>query len=1048
MKISRHIAFCLVYAICAFCQQLAAQPGFKVDIDKPKPYEERVLRAEKTKDGKLKAPKRFFQNLTTHYNYFFNANNKLNEVVERAKAKHRDDYSTLLSFYNYSLDDTKSEAFQLDSVIYKSQTGLVMHDLRNDWTDELYLLWGGAYFFRKELDSASKMFQFVNYAYAPKEDDGYYQYIGSPKEGQSALTIATKEKKGIFKNTTSRNNALVWQIRTFTELNNYSEAAGLINTLRNDPNFPQRLSPALEEAQAFWFYKQQRWDSSAAHLIIAAEDAPTKQEQARWEYLAAQMFEKAGKTEEAKEWYAASIPHTTDPVMDVYARLNLVRLNKSAGDNYVDQNIAELLKMAKRDKYEDYRDIIYYMAAQMEMERNNLEAAQKLLILGSKFNNGNLASRNKAFLQIADLSYDQKKYLQAAAFYDSLQVASLTELEQSRVNERKPALVKIVQNISTINRQDSFQKIAAMPEAERNAYITKLLKQLRKQQGLKDEPLTTGSSSAANMPDLFAGSQRKGEWYFYNASLKTQGQQQFKQVWGNRPNVDNWRRSSNVSQQMVAQNQTTRPGTAGATDNTTGASLSFETLAGNIPLTPEALEKSHDSIKNALNNLGSIYLTEVGDYQSAIEALEELRRRYPTFDKMDEALFNLYYAYLKAGDRAKASQIKALLSQNFASSRFNAIAQTGSDPASQASTSPQATKDYEGIYNMFIEGRFAEAEAEKKRADSVYKTNYWQPQLLYIQSVYHIQQRNDSVAKDLLQTIVRQDANSTMAKKAQNLINALARRSQLEAELANYQIQNQPEAFAVSQPVSVPPPVTQPVQQPVSQPTTVQTQPVQQPPVVQTNPPKDTVAVVSAPVQKPLDTIANKPVQKPDVAVTQPVQKPIDTVATKPIEKPADTMATKPPVKTVDPVVQKPPVQPQPSVPQVQTAFGFTYVPESPHAAVVVLNKVDPVFVSEARNAFNRYNREAFANQPLDVQIADVNAETRLLIINNFTNAQSALNYIQQVKPIAATEIVPWLQKDKFTFSVITPANLQILKSSGDWSNYKKFTDQFFGGKL
>ena len=37
--------------------------------------------------------------------------------------------------------------------------------------------------------------------------------------------------------------------------------------------------------------------------------------------------------------------------------------------------LRHLLKMAKRDKYLDYRDIIYFMAAQMELERNNIDGA-------------------------------------------------------------------------------------------------------------------------------------------------------------------------------------------------------------------------------------------------------------------------------------------------------------------------------------------------------------------------------------------------------------------------------------------------------------------------------------------------------------------------------------------------------------------------------------------------------------------------------------------------------------------------------------------------
>ena len=47
--------------------------------------------------------------------------------------------------------------------------------------------------------------------------------------------------------------------------------------------------------------------------------------------------------------------------------------------------------------------------------------------------------------------------------------------------------------------------------------------------------------------DLF-GSNAKGEWYFYNTSLKSKGFTEFKAKWGNRPNADNWRRLASIKQ--------------------------------------------------------------------------------------------------------------------------------------------------------------------------------------------------------------------------------------------------------------------------------------------------------------------------------------------------------------------------------------------------------------------------------------------------------------------------------------------------------------------
>jgi tetratricopeptide (TPR) repeat protein len=979
MKLHCHIYLLLasVLAVSAF-QNLAAQPGFKVDIKKPKPYEERLLKAEKTPDGKLKTPKRIMQNLTTRFNYYFNANNKFNEVLDRAKSQHKDDYSSLLSFYNYDLETTAADSAQLDSVIYKARTGIINHDLRNEWIDELYLLWGASFHLQKKLDSAALMFQFINYAYAPQEEAGFYTYIGTRKEGAKELSIATKEdKKFLHSNTFSRNNAFIWQIKTLIELGDLTSAGSLITTLKRDPVFPKRLDNGLEEAEAYWWYKQQRWDSAAAHLIVAIDGTGKKAEKARWEYLAAQLLERSGKADEAAKWYAKAISLTPDPVMEVYGRLNLVRISKEGGENAIDKNVAELLKMAKKDKYEEYRDIIYYMAAQMEMERNNIVAAQELLIKGSKYNNGNLASRSKAFLQIADVSYDQKKYLQAASFYDSIQTADLKETEVFRVNDRKLALQKVVLNTNIVTRQDSLQRIAAMPLQEREAYINKMVKRLRKEQGLKEDILSpTAGSSNINLPqtDLFPN-QQKGEWYFYNTNLKAQGAAQFKQVWGSRPNIDNWRRYTVVSQKLLGADVAN---TRGVKDGSLPVdqlenNLTADALAAKLPTTADALQASNDSIKTALFNLGAAYLNDVEDYPSAINAYEELRKRFPDAQRMDEILFNLYYAYTKAGNTTAAAQIKKLLQEKFASSRYTAIITTGKDPQAKAAVSPQSTKEYERIYNLFIEGKFDEAEAAKRIADSTYQTNFWQPQLLYIEAVYNIRQRNDSVAKNILNTLVSQNSNTPLAEKAQNLMSVLSRRSQIEDELNKYQIQGQPTDTVTKKETAV----------------------VQQPTVK-----KDTVT------SKPKEVVVTKP----------PIQKPIDTLVKKPVVAKSNSI--------------------------------YTHTPDVAHFAVVVLDKVDIVFASEAKNAFFRYNRERYYKQPLDIQTLTLNNDTKLLLISNFATSQAAVDYAVLARSQAASQIVPWLTANKYSFTVISAPNLELLKTTTDMVAYKKFLEQYLPGKF
>jgi hypothetical protein len=65
--------------------------------------------------------------------------------------------------------------------------------------------------------------------------------------------------------------------------------------------------------------------------------------------------------------------------------------------------------MAHKDRFEAYRDIIYYTAAQMELERKNKPGAISFLQLCIRNSATNGAQRNKAFLQLANLSFEDKE---------------------------------------------------------------------------------------------------------------------------------------------------------------------------------------------------------------------------------------------------------------------------------------------------------------------------------------------------------------------------------------------------------------------------------------------------------------------------------------------------------------------------------------------------------------------------------------------------------------------------------------------------------------
>lgn len=984
MRASRY--FLLTVVLLWLCQSSLAQLGISFDIKKPREYQERVLRSERSEEKKFTLPRRFMQNATTRYNFFFNANNSLNEVIAQAKAQHKDDFTKLLPFYNYSLEHTSANRKELDSIIIRSSTGIVLHDLRNDWADNLYLLMGAAYFLRKDFDSAALTFQFINYAFAPKEKDGYYQVIGSRFDGNNAMSISTKEKnslpKKVFAEPPSRNDAFIWQIRTFIARGAFAEAASLLVTLRNDPVFPKRLQTDLNEVQALWYYDQQQWDSAAVYLEKSLGNAPNKSEKARWEFLVAQLYESGRSYENARENYEKVINHTTDPVMEIYARLNAIRTNKDNETDYTDRNISELLKMAKKDKFVDYRDIIYFTIGQMELERGNTDKAIAYIEESTRYSSNNESQRTRAFMLLGDLAFRNQKYRQSARFYDSIRITSLTMQEGQLFMERKSMLEIVARNIDIVERQDSLLRIANLPEEERNDWVRKMVKQLRRQQGLKeDEKGTTPfptNETPANI-DLFSTTAPKGEWYFYNTALRTKGEADFRTRWGNRPNADNWRRISAVNLAsklpLSSERGQVNPDAAPVLE----LPLTFDGLMAQLPLTEEKRKLVNDSLQKALFDLGKAYAEKVEDCRFSTQTLERLQAQFPAFQPMDEVLFLLYYCYKRAGDNTKANATLQSLKANFPNSGLAEQLTTGKKPElDKPEKNNPVSAEYEKIYELFIEGDFQQAIDRKKKADSLYGSNYWSPQLLYIEAVYYIQKREDATALGSLQAIINKYPDHILADRSKQLMAVLGRRKEIEEELSK-----------LPDPDGANPPLT------------VATDTMQK---------KTTVAPTSQPVaQQP--KVNPQPAKKDSLVVNRPL---LDTAKKITLPIPGN----------------------------------YAHNENQPHYVMMILYKVDKVWGNETNGAFGRYNREKPVNRNLTNTLVELDPDTKLLLIGPFENGGLALQYLSEVKPLAPSRIVPWLTPSKYSFSLISNPNLDILKQKKVIGEYQMFIQGIYQGKF
>ena len=981
----------MVYLLLLCCFLLQAQEGSTVTLKKPKKYENRTLPAEQSDTKKFGPIRHALQNMYTHYNYYFNANNTLNDVVARAKTAHRDDYTKLLSFYNYSLNTTAQDSTDIDSVIYHCTAGVLLHDLRNNWIDNLYFVLGKAYFFRKDFDSAMNAFQFVNYAWGPK-DEGYNLPIGSNATNKGELTIATKEKTDLWHKAAvtppSRNENFLWMARASIETGNDGRAGGLLEILRNDTKFPERLQPELHEGLAYLFYNQKRYDSAAAHLGAALDNAGNQFEKSRWEYLIAQMYHLAGNDEEAVKYFNRCANHTPDPIMEVNAYLNSINIGNDSTGNTIQQKLDALLRMAKKDRYVLYRDIIYYAAAQVQLQQGNTNDAITLLKKSIANNVDNPEQRSKSFLLLADVEYNQTQWVNAHNFYDSTQtVGVLTDsVDRDRLNTRQPAMASIASYLVSVDKEDSLQQVAAMPEAQRTAYLKKTLRQIRRSQGLKEEDNNPNINPAVQIQsqgELFSNPGSSKDWYFNNTALKSSGFGAFRQQWGNRPNVDNWRRMSAVTKMTLQQNGSPDDSDSTDTDNdenndsTTNIQTvanSIEDLEAALPLTPEKMQESNANIAKAYFHSGEVFQNQLQNYPAAIDMYQKMNMATDSSEFREQSLFNLYFCYNQLGKRNSADSALAVLQRDYRNGQWLAKLKNGSDSASESSERSPATQQYEKIYNAFIEGNFSEAKKQKETADSLYGNSYWTPQLLYIESIYYVSQREDSSALEQLQNLQEQFPNSPLAEKAATMADVIRRRPQIEAYLTNLQIKRNEDTTASSILVNNTP-VEAPIKQSIE--------------------------------PKKMDSVISKPVPNPTAMK-------VDTVAVK--------------------------------QPEVAKTFSFNAA-DSQYVALV-LDKVAPVYASEAKNAFNRYNKQIFYNQQININSVKLDDRYDIMLIGPFTDAAAALDYIDKTRPQTSGRILPWLSADKYGYLMISPSNYRLLNENKDLETYRSVIQKAIPGKF
>ena len=755
-----------------------------IEEERPLPYE--LLLKKKYTLGR-----RAYQNTVAQYNFIFHANLELNEIIQNARLNNEEDYTELLPFYDYDLSSTAKK--NIDSIIYRCNANIVLHDLRNNWVDDSYLTLAKAYLFHKNFDTAGSLLQFINYSFDQKEN-GMDVPIGSNlRNTQGKFSIATKETESFLENRNIRNESLLWQARNYFEINSMNEGISLLQLLKTDAVFPARLYPFLNELLGYGYYNSELYDSAAAYLTKGLSNAPDKFAKTRWYYLIAQLWDKANNYKQAYYWYKKANIEAFQPLISIYAKINMILIDSKQTNTPWINLTQSLEQMTKKERYKPYTDIIYFEMAKIAIKNKDYKKANDWLIVSIKKNANGLRQKQKAFELLANINYLSDQFEISKMAYDSLTLVLKTNPQFETITARKKWLPSIASNQQFLQQQDSLLYIYSLAKGDQNAYFTqwslnkKLLNEKLKKLFL-DDTLKKDNSYALSLNtnynnNLNPSQNTSNNFYFENPNLVEMGKQTFSQKWGARPNVDQWRRK--ISAGMIQQSASTLiiPSyqLEGKNDslNKKNSTADFTTSAKLIVDENDKHRVQAEWNQKALAQ-AQIFLLELNDFEKAIPLYLKITKTSSVDSITERAYLDMASEYMHEGNREKADSLIQIVQTLFPKGIY---VSKKKKVESKKLIDKSAEEEYKEAYFLSTIGHWPALKSKLASLDLQLRTTKWFAPYQFLKVKMLAQQRKDSAALILLDSIIYLHQNERIRDDAKNIIEQIKKRKETETYL-------------------------------------------------------------------------------------------------------------------------------------------------------------------------------------------------------------------------------------------------------------------------
>ncbi|MBA5630126.1 type IX secretion system periplasmic lipoprotein PorW/SprE [Moheibacter lacus] len=739
------------------------------------------------------AKNRAFHNSTAWFNTLFNAEEEMDKKIDELEISYKDNYSEILPV------DPRPEIVQPElsedyidqmSAGFKNKTG-------GSSSKDAPQVTGFDLVEKKALKAIENHSMLIDGRERNKTMTRAYLVLGKARYN-NGKSFEALEALNYMQNKLPYNKKFTPEARLYTALanfqtGNYFEGERILENLNKDDGYKKKYQEKFAKYYAENMIRNGDYEEAIELLDKTIENTKNKKRKARYYFIEGQLYSLLGMQNEAGEAFTRVYKMKPGFEMEVKSQLGIAA-NFDPEKNSYNSYKEHLLDVSKKGNYVSRKNEFFYAIGDMAIKEGKVEEARKYLKESFVGPASDPYVRGRAYERYADLEFDQGNYVHASAYYDSALSVTPYDKDIARITERSTSLKFLMEKYYLVKRNDSILKLAYMTQEEKDKffgdYIAKLkIEDAKRQKQIEEEATIFQTQTKGG--GSFGGSFEGGgsTFYFYNTSLKSNGVNEFKRIWGNVRLGDNWR-SSTGGALSIEDQEAEMLGQADA-QNPRRYELDF--YLEQIPTKQNELNKLKIERDTTELSLGIGYYDLFKNAKSATETLEHLVSTPPKEQATEaQAYYQIYRINQKEENLAKADEYKNLILSKYPNSIY---AEYILNPEVNfiTPTTKEALAYYEETYDLYKAGKYDEVKSRTVEAVEKYPTEaiIAKFSLVNALAIGKTEGRENFVSALELITVAYQ--NSDEAKKAQEILDLLNGVTKKEQETEGEESNKNPE---------------------------------------------------------------------------------------------------------------------------------------------------------------------------------------------------------------------------------------------------------------